>query len=172
MNREHRCHPAAMTCASSRYANSFRFTCSSRNRLLNDSTRVLMRTRGRDMQLETNLVSDFISNFNEVKDTFTLEAVLARQSLGWNNGQPPRIERHAGASLHHGGISESHRLDVRRHEPAGVHLDEHWGSGPRRAAAGVLSREQLAVWTAAVDGGGKAVVFKANQRLRQESFRR
>jgi tartrate-resistant acid phosphatase type 5 len=37
---------------------------------------------------ETNLVSDFINIFNEVIDTFTLEALPARLSLRWNNGQP------------------------------------------------------------------------------------
>lgn len=37
---------------------------------------------------ETNLVSDFINIFNQVTDTFTLEAVPARLSLRWSNGQP------------------------------------------------------------------------------------
>jgi len=37
---------------------------------------------------ETNFVSDFINIFNEVIDTFTLEALPARLSLHWGNGQP------------------------------------------------------------------------------------
>jgi hypothetical protein len=37
---------------------------------------------------ETNFVSDFINIFNEVIDTFTLEALPARLSLRWSNGQP------------------------------------------------------------------------------------
>jgi len=40
---------------------------------------------------ETNLVSEFINIFGEVKDTFTLAALPARLSLWWSGGQP-RIE--------------------------------------------------------------------------------
>jgi hypothetical protein len=40
---------------------------------------------------ETNFVSDFINIFGEVIDTFTLEALPARLSLRWSNGEP-RIE--------------------------------------------------------------------------------
>lgn len=37
---------------------------------------------------ETNFVSDFINIFNQVIDTFTLEALPARLSLRWSGGQP------------------------------------------------------------------------------------
>jgi hypothetical protein len=37
---------------------------------------------------ETNFVSDFINIFDEVIDTFTLEAVPARLSLQWSSGLP------------------------------------------------------------------------------------
>jgi len=37
---------------------------------------------------ETNFVSDFINIFNEVIDTFTLEALPARLSLRWRDSQP------------------------------------------------------------------------------------
>jgi len=37
---------------------------------------------------ETNSVSDFINIFNQVIDSFTLEALPARLSLRWSNGQP------------------------------------------------------------------------------------
>jgi hypothetical protein len=37
---------------------------------------------------ETNFVSQFINIFNQVIDTFTLEAMPARLSLQWSNGLP------------------------------------------------------------------------------------
>ena len=37
---------------------------------------------------ETNFVSEFINIFNQVIDTFTLEALPARLSLRWDGGKP------------------------------------------------------------------------------------